>query len=95
MTESCQFNVMNCHKILPTRNSSHKPASSQALLTRMSSGRFSNLSLRNKFPCTGTLNKSGFVKIDMTLGEIRDSDSSLGLTFLDEQILRTNLILLG
>ena len=56
-----------------------KPASSPALLTWMSSGRFSNhlLWLGNKSPCTGTLVEGGFVKIDTSVGEIRDSEPSL------------------
>ena len=49
-----------------------KPASSPALFARISSERFSNLTLcrRNRSPCTE------FVKIDTTLGATLDSDSS-------------------
>ena len=56
-SESCQFNVLICHKILLSRNFSHRPASSQDFLTRMASGKFSNLSLcwRTRFPWTGNI----------------------------------------
>ena len=38
-------------------------------------------------PCTGTLIESGFVEIDSTLGEMRDSDSSFitGLPVLENE----------
>ena len=53
-----------------------KPASSLALLTLMSSGRCSNLSLccYTKIPWAGTVIESGLVKIDTTLGEVGDSE---------------------
>ena len=54
-----------------------QPASSPALHTRMSSGRFSNLSLcgRTRFPWTGTLIKGEFVTTDTSVGAALDSDS--------------------
>ena len=68
-----------------------KPASSPALLTRTSSGRFSNLLMWrcNRSLGTGTVIEGGFVKIDTTVGEIRDSDSSFisatGLSVLENE----------
>ena len=68
-----------------------KPASSLASLTRMSSGRFSNLSLCccNNFPWAGTLIKGEFVEIDTAVGATVDADSVFTLAarfpVLDEE----------
>ena len=79
ISKSCQFNGVSCHKILPTRNLSHK-TSVFASLTH--SNVFWKIfesfvvSTQQVSLYWNIDQKCGYVKIDTTMGETRDSDSS-------------------
>ena len=70
---------MNCHKILPTRNLSHKTsvfACFCSLECLLKDFRIFRRVDATGFPCTGAaLIKGGFEKIDTTFGATLDSDS--------------------